>query len=152
MLQDKLGKVWFFQKTFLLADTNLVLGMPFFTLSSALAEGQLFWRTYTAADTLLVKGSVRKRFASSGTLYPATLYLHHLDAQDKLTNGFIICATQIVVEFDGVDAGGGDGNKSVKKSKKSQKSEKFPKTIGLEERLSKHRSSVKELVLLLELW
>ena len=63
-LQDKLEKGWFFQKTFLLADTSLILGMPFFSFNSALAEGELVWRTYTAADTLLVKDSVRKRFAS----------------------------------------------------------------------------------------
>ena len=41
MFQDKLGKVWFFQEVFLLADTSLILGMPFFTLSSVLAEGEL---------------------------------------------------------------------------------------------------------------
>ena len=43
----------------MLADTSLVLGMPFLTLSSALAEGELVWRTYIAADTLLVEGSDR---------------------------------------------------------------------------------------------
>ena len=34
-LQDKLGRVWFFKETFLLADTSIevVLGMPFFSLS-----------------------------------------------------------------------------------------------------------------------
>ena len=36
-LQDKLGKVRFFQETFLVADTRMevVLGMPFLTLSNA---------------------------------------------------------------------------------------------------------------------
>ena len=57
-----------------------------------------------------------------------------------------------MVEFDGFDAGGGVGDKSVKKLSKSwrivkkvqklQKSEKFAKTIGLEERLPEYRSSV----------
>ena len=64
-------------------------------------------------------------------LCPAILYWHYLDAQDKLINGLIICAAQIVVEFDGVDAGsGGDsgGDKSVKKlSKTRQKVEKASK-------------------------
>ena len=34
---DKLGKAWFFQETFLLANTimEMVLGMPFLTLSNA---------------------------------------------------------------------------------------------------------------------
>ena len=36
-VEDKLGKVRFFQETFLLADINaeVVLGMPFLTLSNA---------------------------------------------------------------------------------------------------------------------
>ena len=36
-VEDKLGKIRFFQKTFLLADisTEVVLGMPFLTLSNA---------------------------------------------------------------------------------------------------------------------
>ena len=35
LVQDKLGKVWFFEETFLLADISMevVLRMPFFTLS-----------------------------------------------------------------------------------------------------------------------
>ena len=36
-VQDKLGRVWFFEETFLLADTSMevVLGMPFLTLPDA---------------------------------------------------------------------------------------------------------------------
>ena len=36
-LQDKVEKVWFFQKTFLVADTKMevVLGMPFLTFNNA---------------------------------------------------------------------------------------------------------------------
>ena len=34
--------------------------MPFLTFSIALAEGELVWRTYTAADTLQVEGSDKK--------------------------------------------------------------------------------------------
>ena len=69
-------------------------------------------------------------------------------------------AAQIVVEFDGVDAGGGGGGKSVKSCQKVEKSSKSPKNlkgqnvakvIGLEERLPRHQSSVKELELSIEL-
>ena len=36
-VQNKLEKVWFFEETFLLADTSMevILGMPFFTLLNA---------------------------------------------------------------------------------------------------------------------
>ena len=36
-VEDKLSRAWFFQKTFLLADTSIevVLTMPFLTLSNA---------------------------------------------------------------------------------------------------------------------
>ena len=65
--------------------------------------------------------------------------------------------TQIGVKHNEVDAGGksvGKLSKSqrfVKKSKKLQKSKKFAKAISSEEHLPKHRSSVKELELPLEL-
>ena len=69
-------------------------------------------------------------------------------------------AALIVVEFDGVDAGGGGGGKSVKnlskswrivkKPRKPQRSEKFAKTIGSEERLPRHQFTVKELELSIE--
>ena len=54
---DKLGRARFFQETFLLADTTMevVLGMPFLTLSNAdiqFAEKELTWRTYTTEDAL----------------------------------------------------------------------------------------------------
>ena len=46
----------------------------------------------------------------------------------SLSTNSSTCAAQIVVEFDGVDAGGGGGDKSVKKSSKSrQKVEKASK-------------------------
>ena len=39
-MENKLGKAWFFQETLLLADisTEMVLGMPFLTLSNANAQ------------------------------------------------------------------------------------------------------------------
>ena len=56
-VKDKLGRVRFFQETFLLANIGLevVLGMLFLTLSKAdirFAERELVWRTYTAAEAL----------------------------------------------------------------------------------------------------
>ena len=56
-VKDKLGRVRFFQETFLLANIGLkvVLGMPFLTLSKEdirFAERELVWRTYTAAEAL----------------------------------------------------------------------------------------------------
>ena len=59
-------------------------------------------------------------------------------------------AAQIVVEFDGVDAGGGGGGKLVEALLKVEKN-LIAKVIGLEERLPRHRSSVKKLELLIEL-
>ena len=56
-IKDKLGGVWFFQKTFLLANIGLevILGMLFLALSKTnirFAEQKLVWRTYTAAKAL----------------------------------------------------------------------------------------------------
>ena len=56
-VKDKLGRVLFFQKTFLLANIGLevVLGMFFLTFSKKyirFAERELVWRTYTAAEAL----------------------------------------------------------------------------------------------------
>ncbi len=58
LLQDSLGRVRFFEKTFLLADTNMevVLRMPFLSLSNVDVKfaglGNLIWRLYTTADVL----------------------------------------------------------------------------------------------------
>ena len=56
-VEDKLGRVRFFQETFLLADISaeVVLGMPFLTLSNAdvqFVEKELTWRSYTTAEAL----------------------------------------------------------------------------------------------------
>ena len=56
-LPDSLGKVRFFEETFLLADTSMkvVLGMPFLALSNAdiqFGAERLTWRSYTAAEAL----------------------------------------------------------------------------------------------------
>ena len=56
-LQDSLGRVRFFEETFLLADTNMevVLGMPFLSLSNAdfqFGAREFNWRSYTTAEAL----------------------------------------------------------------------------------------------------
>ena len=56
-VEDKLGKIRFFQKKFLLADINMevVLGMPFLNFSNAdvqFVEKEFTWRFYTTAKAL----------------------------------------------------------------------------------------------------
>ena len=56
-VEDKLGRARFFQETFLLADigVEVVLGMPFLTLSNAdiqFEKKELTWRSYTTAEAL----------------------------------------------------------------------------------------------------
>ena len=56
-IQNKLGKVWFFEKTFLLADTSIevVLKMSFFTFWNAnmqFVEKKLKWKSYIIAEVL----------------------------------------------------------------------------------------------------
>lgn len=56
-LQDNLEKIWFFKKTFLLADTSMkvVLGISFFSLSNAnflFDIENLTWRSYIMAEAL----------------------------------------------------------------------------------------------------
>ena len=56
-VEDKIERVRFFQETFLLADISaeVVLGMPFLTLSNAdvqFVEKELTWRSYTTAEAL----------------------------------------------------------------------------------------------------
>ena len=73
-VEDKLGRLRFFQETFLLADisTGVVLGMPFLTLSNAniqFVEKKLTWRTYTTAKTLPTTRQIelidKKQFAKA---------------------------------------------------------------------------------------
>ena len=57
LIQDKTGKIQFFEKTFLLADTSIevVLGMPFLALSNADIQfdtESFTWRSYSAAEAL----------------------------------------------------------------------------------------------------
>lgn len=75
-LQDKLGKVQFFEVTFLLANTSMdmVLGKSLFTLSDAdirFAERNLVWRRYTATEaipTTKVTNINDKKFAAEALI------------------------------------------------------------------------------------
>ena len=56
-VENKLGRAWFFQESFLLAETSMemVLRMPFLTLSNAdiqFGEKKLTWGSYIAAKAL----------------------------------------------------------------------------------------------------
>ena len=71
-MKDKLGRAWFFQETFLLANISVevVLGMPFLNLSNAdiwFVEKELTWRSYSTAKALLTTKQVelidQKEFA-----------------------------------------------------------------------------------------
>ena len=73
-VKDKLGRVQFFLKTFLLANISLkvVLGMLFLTFSKVnirFVERELVWRTYTAAEALPTTKRVeiidKKEFATA---------------------------------------------------------------------------------------
>ncbi len=63
-LQNSLGRVWFFEETFLLTDTNIevVLGMFFLALSNTkfqFGTKKLIWRSYTTAEALLTTSWVK---------------------------------------------------------------------------------------------
>ena len=87
-LQDKLGKVRFFQETFLVADTRIevVLGMPFLTLGNAdirFAERELVWRTYSAAEALPTTRRVEiidKEFATAALNEDDETFVVHMAA------------------------------------------------------------------------
>ena len=73
-VEDKLGRVRFFQETFLLADISVkvVLGMPFLTFSNAniqFVKKKLTWRSYTTVEALLTTKRIefinKKKFAKA---------------------------------------------------------------------------------------
>ena len=88
-LQNKLGKVRFFQKTFLVADTRMevVLGMFFLTLSNAdirFAEQELIWKTYSAVEALPMTRKVEiigeKEFAAAALNEKDEIFVVHMVA------------------------------------------------------------------------
>lgn len=58
LIQDSSRRVWFFEETFILADTSMeiILKMPFLFLNNVNVEfaesRKLIWRFYIVADTL----------------------------------------------------------------------------------------------------
>ena len=94
---DKLGRARFFQETFLLADTTMevVLGMPFLTLSNAdiqFAEKELTWRTYTTEDALPTTRRVelidKKEFAKAAldeNIKAFVVHVSSVSSRSKMT-------------------------------------------------------------------
>ncbi len=63
LLQDNLGRVWFFEETFLLADTSMevALRMPFLALNNVdfqFGAKKLIWRSSTIAKVLPITSQV----------------------------------------------------------------------------------------------
>ena len=86
-VEDKLKKTRFFQETFLLADisTEMVLGIPFLTLSNAdvqFVEKKLTWRTYNPAKTLPSTKQVelidKKEFATVALYEKSETFVVHI--------------------------------------------------------------------------
>lgn len=91
-LQDKLGRVQFFQETFLLANTSMevVLGMLFLNLSSVdirFAERELVWRTdlpYTAAETMTRRVELIDKVEFAAATLSAKRSIHRGENDDSL--------------------------------------------------------------------
>ena len=86
-VEDKLGRTRYFQETFLLADISMevVLGMPFLTLSNAdiqFAEKELTWRSYTAVEALPTTKRVeiidKKKFARAALDEHVEVFVVHV--------------------------------------------------------------------------
>ena len=94
--QNKLGRVWFFGETFLLADTSmeLVLGMLFFCLSDAnirFVEREITLKRYITAETLPMTQKVKlinkKEFAAAALdLDSETFVMYVVDLDIEGTN------------------------------------------------------------------
>ncbi len=92
LLQDSLGRVWFFELTFLLADTNIevVLGMPFLSLSNIDVEfaelGKPTWKSYTAAEALTTTSRVKlidkREFAKAAMDKNSETFAVHMSVLD----------------------------------------------------------------------
>ena len=86
-VEDKLGRVWVFQETFLLADISakVVSDMPFLTLSNAdvqFIEKELTWRSYITAEALpttkRVKLINKKEFAKAALDKKSETFVVHM--------------------------------------------------------------------------
>ncbi len=104
LIQDSLGKVRFFEETFLLADTSIevVLGMPFLSLSNVNVEfaelGKLTWRTYIVAEALPTTSRVelinKREFAKAALDENSETFVVHVSALEA-TRIHLFSAAQI---------------------------------------------------------
>ncbi len=95
LIQDSLGKVRFFEETFLLADISMevVLEMPFLSLSNVdvkFAElEKLTWRTDTAVETLSIISRVKlidkREFARVTLDKNLETFVIHVSALEAIT-------------------------------------------------------------------
>ncbi len=94
LLPDSLERVQFFEETFLLADTCIVvfLGMPILALSNAdfqFGAKKLTWRSYTAAEALSTTSRVelidKTEFAKVALDENSETFLVHVTALELLT-------------------------------------------------------------------
>ncbi len=94
-LQNSLGRIWFFEETFLLTNTSMevILVMPFLSFSNAdvkFAElGKLTGRSYTTAEALpttsWVKLIDKKEFAKAALDGNSETFVVHVAALELLT-------------------------------------------------------------------
>ena len=98
-VEDKLGRAWFFQESFLLAKTSMevVLRMPFLTLSNIniqFAAKKLTWRSYTTAEALpttkRVKLINKKEFAKAALDEECETFVIHVIALEAPLAGMAI--------------------------------------------------------------
>ena len=105
-VKDKLGRVRFFRKTFLLANIGLevILGMLFLTLSKAnvrFAEQEFVWKIFTAAEALPTTKKVeiidKKKFAAAALNTDNKTFVVHVAALAEPTTMpiFSSCPSQI---------------------------------------------------------
>ncbi len=94
LFQDSLGRVRFFEETFLLADISIevILKMLFLTLSNAnfqFGTEKLIWRSYTAAETLpttsWVKFIDKREFAKAALDKNFETFVPHIAALENPT-------------------------------------------------------------------
>ncbi len=90
-LQDSLGRVRFFEETFLLADTSIevVSGMPFLALSNTdfqFGVEELTWRSYTAAEVQPTTSQFelidKREFAKAALDENSETFVVHVSALD----------------------------------------------------------------------
>ncbi len=89
LLQDSLGRVRFFETTFLLSDTSMevILGIFFLALSNAdfqFSAEELTWRSYTVAEALpytsWVKPIDKREFAKAALDKNSEIFVGHVIA------------------------------------------------------------------------